>query len=188
VRTGGANPSCNAETGLLLLMHRYLDPATGRFLTRDPSGFEGGINLYAYVGNGVVNKIDAEGLWEVILPCVHLQDGSCIGYCKGDPKCKGNGKPGPKPTPPYKPPRPSQDICIRNPRPTDLPSGCYPYGAIIICKPEDCFKNFNPRFGPWTKERCTDCCHAGKYVWSRHQLGLCESLCESDPPHIPRLP
>jgi RHS repeat-associated protein len=33
----------DGETGLLLLTHRYLDPATGRFLTRDPIGFEGGI-------------------------------------------------------------------------------------------------------------------------------------------------
>jgi RHS repeat-associated protein len=32
----------DGETGLLLLTHRYLDPATGRFLTRDPIGFEGG--------------------------------------------------------------------------------------------------------------------------------------------------
>jgi len=52
----------DAETGLLLLTHRYLDPATGRFLTRDPVGFDGGINLYAYVGNGVVNKVDPNGL------------------------------------------------------------------------------------------------------------------------------
>jgi len=42
-------------------MHRYLDPATGRFLTRYPIGMEGGINLYATVGNGVVMGEDSEG-------------------------------------------------------------------------------------------------------------------------------
>ena len=52
----------DGETGLLLLTHRFLDPATSRFLPRDPIGFEGGINLYAYVGNGVMNKIDSDGL------------------------------------------------------------------------------------------------------------------------------
>ncbi len=49
------------ETGILLLTHRYFDPAAGRFLTRDPIGLEGGINLYAYVGNGVVVKTDEGG-------------------------------------------------------------------------------------------------------------------------------
>ncbi|GIV14857.1 MAG: hypothetical protein KatS3mg022_0292 [Armatimonadota bacterium] len=43
----------DGETGLQLL-GRYLDPATGRFLTRDPNGFEGEVNLYAYEGNQVV--------------------------------------------------------------------------------------------------------------------------------------
>jgi RHS repeat-associated protein len=52
----------DGETGLLLLTHRYLDPATGRFLTRNPVGFDGGINLYAYVGNGVVMQEDRMGL------------------------------------------------------------------------------------------------------------------------------
>lgn len=28
----------DSETGLLLLTYRYLDPTTGRFLTRDPIG------------------------------------------------------------------------------------------------------------------------------------------------------
>ncbi|GIV21450.1 MAG: hypothetical protein KatS3mg023_3201 [Armatimonadota bacterium] len=51
----------DVESGILLLTHRYLDPATGRFLTRDPIGLEGGINLYAYVGNGVVDYYDPEG-------------------------------------------------------------------------------------------------------------------------------
>ncbi|GIV15387.1 MAG: hypothetical protein KatS3mg022_0822 [Armatimonadota bacterium] len=51
----------DAETGILLLTHRYLDPAMGRFLTRDPMGIEGGINLYAYVGNNAVVFGDPTG-------------------------------------------------------------------------------------------------------------------------------
>ncbi|MCL6476608.1 MAG: RHS repeat-associated core domain-containing protein [Firmicutes bacterium] len=51
------------ETGILLLTHRYLDPATGRFLTRDPAGCEASVNVYAYVGNNAVNEVDPSGLW-----------------------------------------------------------------------------------------------------------------------------
>ena len=51
----------DSETGLLLLTYRYLDPTTGRFLTRDPIGCEGGINLYAYVGNGALSVFDPSG-------------------------------------------------------------------------------------------------------------------------------
>ena len=29
-------------------------PSIGRFITRDPVGYEGGINLYAYCGNNPV--------------------------------------------------------------------------------------------------------------------------------------
>ncbi|HEX6716318.1 MAG TPA: Ig-like domain-containing protein [Pyrinomonadaceae bacterium] len=49
------------ETGLQLLTHRYYDPNTGRFLTRDPIGFDGGINLYVYVTNNPVLLIDPQG-------------------------------------------------------------------------------------------------------------------------------
>jgi len=40
---------------------RYYDPKAGRFITRDPIGFGGGINQYVYVGNNPVNYIDPNG-------------------------------------------------------------------------------------------------------------------------------
>ena len=33
------------------MTHWYYDPQAGRFLTRDPMGYAGGLNLYAYCGN-----------------------------------------------------------------------------------------------------------------------------------------
>lgn len=39
----------DGETGLILCTHRYYDPSTGRFLTRDPMGYGGGLNLYVSV-------------------------------------------------------------------------------------------------------------------------------------------
>jgi RHS repeat-associated protein len=56
----------DSETGLVYDQARYYDPATGRFLSQDPSGFSAGDpNLYRYVGNDVTNRIDPSGLEEV---------------------------------------------------------------------------------------------------------------------------
>jgi len=41
---------------------RYYDPATGRFLQRDPIGIRGGLNVYAYVEARPTNGVDSEGL------------------------------------------------------------------------------------------------------------------------------
>ncbi|MCH8253392.1 MAG: RHS repeat-associated core domain-containing protein [Planctomycetes bacterium] len=41
---------------------RYYDPATGRFLQRDPIGIRGGLNVYEYVRNGPTISIDPDGL------------------------------------------------------------------------------------------------------------------------------
>ncbi len=52
--------------GLVLMTHRSYDPDTRRFLTRDPIGYNGGVNLYGYVGGDPMNWVDPTGLvWEV---------------------------------------------------------------------------------------------------------------------------
>lgn len=41
---------------------RYYDPKVGRFVTKDPIGFDGGdFNLYAYTKNNPVNYVDPDG-------------------------------------------------------------------------------------------------------------------------------
>jgi RHS repeat-associated protein len=52
----------DTETGLQLLTHRYYDVSSGRFLTRDPISYDGGINVYAYSRNNPTNLIDPDGL------------------------------------------------------------------------------------------------------------------------------
>ncbi len=50
------------ETDLVYYGYRYYQPSTGRWLSRDPLGEEGGINLYAFCGNDPMNKCDPLGL------------------------------------------------------------------------------------------------------------------------------
>lgn len=51
------------DTGYQFNRRRYYDPATGRWTTRDPIGFEpGDYNLYRYIGNSSLNAIDPLGL------------------------------------------------------------------------------------------------------------------------------
>ncbi|UCF93363.1 MAG: RHS domain-containing protein, partial [Desulfobacterales bacterium] len=56
------------ETGLHYNYHRYYDPKTGRYLTPDPIGLLGGINLYSYVDNNPINYFDANGLDKSLPP------------------------------------------------------------------------------------------------------------------------
>jgi RHS repeat-associated protein len=50
------------ETGLVYAKRRYYQPATGRWLSRDPIGEQGGANLFAYVLNSPVRFFDPFGL------------------------------------------------------------------------------------------------------------------------------
>jgi RHS repeat-associated protein len=52
----------DTETGLHYNWHRFYDPETGRYISADPIGLTGGMNLYAYVKNDPINWIDPWGL------------------------------------------------------------------------------------------------------------------------------
>lgn len=52
----------DAESGLHYNYIRYYDPSTGRYVTSDPIGLNGGMNTYAYVGANPLRWIDSNGL------------------------------------------------------------------------------------------------------------------------------
>jgi uncharacterized protein RhaS with RHS repeats len=41
----------------------FYNPTTGRWISRDPIGELGGKNLYTFVGNNSVSRVDAQGLY-----------------------------------------------------------------------------------------------------------------------------
>jgi RHS repeat-associated protein len=57
---GGYGYEEDTVSGLKLLGHRYYDPSTSRFLTRDPA--RDGRNWYNYCGNNPIKSVDPTGL------------------------------------------------------------------------------------------------------------------------------
>ncbi|MCW5871379.1 MAG: RHS repeat protein [Candidatus Eremiobacteraeota bacterium] len=51
-----------ASLGLYYARQRYYDPSLGRWLSADPIGFSGGLNLFTYVENNPTNLVDPSGL------------------------------------------------------------------------------------------------------------------------------
>ena len=60
-----------AELGMYYYKARIYSPTLGRFMQTDPVGYEGGINLYGYVGDDPVNGRDPTGLFD----CCYGSDG-----------------------------------------------------------------------------------------------------------------
>lgn len=50
------------ETGLYYDRARYYDPTSGRFLSEDPIGLDGGLNVYRYAHNDPTTLDDPTGL------------------------------------------------------------------------------------------------------------------------------
>ncbi|MGE0084748.1 MAG: RHS repeat-associated core domain-containing protein [Desulfococcaceae bacterium] len=69
----------DSETGFHYNWHRYYDPDTGRYLTPDPIGLEGGMNLYAYVQNNPVNYVDPYGTDAIYINYDHYPVSTPIG-------------------------------------------------------------------------------------------------------------
>jgi RHS repeat-associated protein len=57
----------DSETGLMLYRNRYYHVELGRFVNRDPIGYDAGDgNLYRYVSNSPLNDLDSYGLQETL--------------------------------------------------------------------------------------------------------------------------
>ncbi len=59
----------DAETGLYYNYFRYYDPGTGRYITSDPIGLDGGLNTYGYAEQNQVLYADPLGLISTLELC-----------------------------------------------------------------------------------------------------------------------
>jgi len=83
----------DAETGLLYYRARWYDPQTGRFLSEDPIGLSGGMNLFRYADGSPVGKADPTGLQcncGVTTDCQKFVD-QLLGYYARNTAARGLG-------------------------------------------------------------------------------------------------
>jgi len=59
------------STRMYYVRTRWYDPQSGRFLSEDPAGLQGGLNLYMFGGNDPVNQSDPIGLCSPMPQCLY---------------------------------------------------------------------------------------------------------------------
>jgi RHS repeat-associated protein len=84
--------------GIYYYGYRHYSPELGRWLSRDPIGEEGGVNLYGMVGNDAVNLWDLLGLAGPVNETAVLHCVRCVENPTGPMKCRFEigGDPGPE--------------------------------------------------------------------------------------------
>jgi len=94
-----------SDFSFLHVGYRYYDPASGRFLQRDPIGIRGGLNVFCYASNIPSGAVDASGLSVGLLPGPQKKPWDPM----GDPN---RPRPRPQPSTPTPPstPRPPPSI------------------------------------------------------------------------------
>lgn len=75
----------DAESGLTYNVHRDYDAPSGRYAQPDPTGLDGGINLYPYVSSNPLNAIDPLGLRETTVDayCARYGAAACAAAVGG---------------------------------------------------------------------------------------------------------
>jgi len=67
------------ETSFIYFGRRYYDPDIGRWVTTDPKGYSDGLNLYAYLLNDPLTKIDLYGLFSILAaPSLQLKENDIV--------------------------------------------------------------------------------------------------------------
>jgi len=73
---GGLGHVSDAETGLVYMQARYMDPSTGRFISQDPGRH--GLNWFIYTSNNPVNRVDSDGKMDMLFWERALKDASDV--------------------------------------------------------------------------------------------------------------
>lgn len=82
----------DAESTLIYNWNRYYNPATGRYISSDPIGLEGGLNTFGYVDESPLVLADPEGLQRSLpVPSYPTSPQSTPGYPGSEGPCFGFG-------------------------------------------------------------------------------------------------
>jgi hypothetical protein len=73
------------------MRHRWYDPTSQRFISRDPIGLSGGENLYSYARNSPADLVDPSGLiaWMAVLSAAATGGLTSVGVGAGIRYCQG---------------------------------------------------------------------------------------------------
>lgn len=81
---------CDLNSGLVFFGRRYYDPDIGRWITADPKGYAEGPNLFAYVMNNPLTRIDPWGLaWQRYGDTWHRENSSTARRLRGERTSRG---------------------------------------------------------------------------------------------------